>query len=155
MEIQMEAIMANNHTTNKYTLVFKGPVPTHLQNAEIVVVTDLNMGINEVTWLEDEAVGAMDSLDYIDPKHPLLQMKSEDGDDYVLEEAWDFLSNVGGILEYLKPQNCVAIIIESLFTCSRPRPLEHGCYVQAAKLVNGEVKTFGVGGPNVLDMIGD
>ena len=24
-----------------------------------------------------------------------------------------------------------------------------------AKLVNGEVKTFGVGGPNVLDMIGD
>ena len=148
--------MANNYTTNKYTLVFKGPVPTHLQNAERVVVTGLNMGINEVTWLEDgEAVGAMDSLDYIDPKHPLLQMKSEYGDDYVLEEAWDFLSNVGGILEYLKPQNCVAIIIESLFTCSRPRPLEHGCYVQAAKLVNGEVKTLGVGGPNVLDMIGD
>lgn len=149
--------MANNYTTNKYTLAFKGPVPTHLQNAEIVVVTGLNMGINEVTWLEDgEAVGAMDSLDYIDPKHPLLQMKSEYGDDYVLEEAWDFLSNVGGILEYLKPQNCVAIIIESLFTCSRPRPLEHGCYVQAAKLTaNGTVKTFGVGGPNVLDMIGD
>ena len=43
--------------------------------------------------------------------------------------------------------------LQSLFTCSRP--LEHGCYVQAAKLVNGEVKTFGVGGPNVLDMIGD
>ena len=58
------------------------------------------------------------------------------------------------VLEYLKPQNCVAIIIESLFTCSRP--LEHGCYVQAAKLTaNGTVKTFGVGGPNVLDMIGD
>ena len=150
--------MVNNYTTNKYTLVFKGPVPTHLQNAEIVVVTGLNMGINEVTWLEDgEAVGAMDSLDYIDPKHPLLQMKSEDGDDDdVLEEAWDFLSNVGKVLEYLKPQNCVAIIIESLFTCSRPRPLEHGCYVQAAKLTaNGTVKTFGVGGPNVLDMIGD
>ena len=149
--------MANNYTTNKYTLVLKGPFPSHLQNSEIVVVTGLNMGINEVTWLEDgEAVGAMDSLDYIDPKHPLLQMKSEYGDDYVLEEAWDFLSNVGGILEYLKPQNCVAIIIESLFTCSRPRPLEHGCYVQAAKLTtNGTVKTFGVGGPNVLDMIGD
>ena len=45
--------------------------------------------------------------------------------------------------------------LQSLFSCSRPRPLEHGCYVQAAKLVNGEVKTFGVGGPNVLDMIGD
>ena len=43
--------------------------------------------------------------------------------------------------------------LQSLFTCSRP--LEHGCYVQAAKLVNGEVKTFGVGGPNILDMIGD
>ena len=148
--------MANNYTTNKYTLVFKGPVPTHLQNYEMVIVTGLNMGINEVTWLEDgEAVGAMDSLGYIDPKHPLLQMESEDGDDYVLEEALDFLSNVDKVLEYLKPQNCVAIIIESLFTCSRPRPLEHGCYVQAAKLVNGEVKTFGVGGPNVLDMIGD
>ena len=151
--------MANNYTTNKYTLVFKGPVPTHLQNAEMVVVTGLNMGINEVTWLEDgEAVGAMDSLDYIDPKHPLLQMKSEDGDDYddVLEEAWDFLSDVGKVLEYLKPQNCVAIIIESLFTCSRPRPLEHSCYIQAAKLTaNGTVKTFSVGGPTVLDMIGD
>lgn len=73
-----------------------------------------------MTWLEDgEAVGAMDSLDYIDPKHPLLQMKSEDGDDYddVLEEALDFLSNVDKVLEYLKPQNCVAIIVESLFTC--------------------------------------
>ena len=148
--------MANNYTTNKYTLVFKGPVPSHLQNSEMVIVTGLGMGISEVTWLEDgEAVGPMDSLDYIGPKKPLLQMKSEDGDDYVLEGAWDFLSNVGGILEYLKPQNCVAIIIESLFTCSRPRPLEHGCYVQAAKLVNGEVKTFGVGGPNILDMIGD
>ena len=46
--------------------------------------------------------------------------------------------------------------LQSLFTCSRPRPLEHGCYVQAAKLTaNGTVKTFGVGGPNVLDMIGD
>ena len=44
--------------------------------------------------------------------------------------------------------------LQSLFTCSRP--LEHGCYVQAAKLTaNGTVKTFGVGGPNVLDMIGD
>ena len=43
--------------------------------------------------------------------------------------------------------------LQSLFTCSRP--LEHGCYIQAAKLVNGEVKTFGVGGPNILDMIGD
>ena len=76
--------------------------------------------------------------------------------DDVLEEAQDFLSDVGKVLEYLKPQNCVAIIIESLFTCSRPRPLEHGCYVQAAKLTaNGTVKTFGVGGPNVLDMIGD
>lgn len=148
--------MANNYTTNKYTLVFKGPVPSHLQNSEMVIVTGLGMGISEVTWLEDgEAVGPMDSLDYIGPKKPLLQMKSEDGDDYVLEGAWDFLSNVGGILEYLKPQNCVAIIIESLFTCSRPRPLEHGCYVQAAKLVNGEVKTFGVGGPNILGMIGD
>ena len=154
MVIQMEAVMANNYTTNKYTLVFKGPVPSHLQNSEMVIVTGLNMGINEVTWLEDgEAVGAMDSLDYIDPKHPLLQNKSEDDD--VLEEALDFLSNVDKVLEYLKPQNCVAIIIESLFTCSRPRPLEHGCYDQAAKLVNGEVKTFGVGGPNVLDMIGD
>ena len=152
--------MANNYTTNKYTLVFKGPVPSHLRNSEMVIVTGLNMGINEVTWLEDgKAIGVMDSLDYIDPKHPLLQMKSEDGDVYddVLEEAQDFLSDVGKVLEYLKPQNCVAIIIESLFTCSRPRPrpLEHGCYVQAAKLVNGEVKTFGVGGPNVLDMIGD
>ena len=27
--------------------------------------------------------------------------------------------------------------------------------LEAAKLVNGEVKTFGVGGPNILDMIGD
>ena len=46
--------------------------------------------------------------------------------------------------------------LQSLFSCSRPRPLEHGCYVQAAKLTaNGTVKTFGVGGPNVLDMIGD
>ena len=44
--------------------------------------------------------------------------------------------------------------LQGLFTCSRP--LEHGCYVQAAKLTaNGTVKTFGVGGPNVLDMIGD
>ena len=33
--------MANNYTTNKYTLVFKGPVPTHLQNAEIVNVLDM------------------------------------------------------------------------------------------------------------------
>ena len=146
--------MANNYTTDKYTLVFKGPVPSHLQNSEMVIVTGLNMGINEVTWLEDgETIGAMDSLDYIDPKHPLLQNKSEDAD--VLEEAEDFLSDVGKVLEYLKPQNCVAVIIESLFTCSLPRPLEHGYYVQAAKLVNGEVKTFGVGGPNVLDMIGD
>ena len=146
--------MANNYTTNKYTLVFKGPVPSHLQNSEMVIVTGFGMGISEVTWLEDgEAIGAMDSLDYIDPKHPLLQNKSEDD---VLEEAEDFLSDVGKVLEYLKPQNCVAIIIESLFTCSRPRPLEHGCYVQAAKLTaNGTVKTFGVGGPNVLDMIGD
>ena len=40
--------MANNYTTNKYTLVFKGPVPSHLQNAEMVVVTGLGMGINEV-----------------------------------------------------------------------------------------------------------
>ena len=149
--------MANNYTTNKYTLVFKGPVPTHLQNAEMVVVTGLNMGINEVTWLEDGvAMGAMDSLDYIDPKHPLLQNKSEDDYDDVLEEALDFLSNVDKVLEYLKPQNCVAIIIESLFTCSRPRPLEHSCYIQAAKLTaNGTVKTFSVGGPTVLDMIGD
>ena len=145
--------MANNYTTNKYTLVCKGPVPSHLQNSEMVIVTGFGMGISEVTWLEDgEAIGVMDSLDYIDPKHPLLQNKSEDD---VLEEAEDFLSDVGKVLEYLKPQNCVAIIIESLFTCSRPRPLEHGCYVQAAKLVNGEVKTFGVGGPNILDMIGD
>ena len=145
--------MANNYTTDKYTLVFKGPVPSHLQNSEMVIVTGLGMGISEVTWLEDgKAVGVMDSLDYIDPKHPLLQNKSEDAD--VLEEAEDFLSDVGKVLEYLKPQNCVAIIIESLFTCSRP--LEHGCYVQAAKLTaNGTVKTFGVGGPNVLDMIGD
>lgn len=44
--------------------------------------------------------------------------------------------------------------LQSLFTYSRP--LEHGCYVQAAKLTaNGTVKTLGVGGPNVLDMIGD
>ena len=28
--------MANNYTTNKYTLVFKGPVPSHLQNSEMV-----------------------------------------------------------------------------------------------------------------------
>ena len=148
--------MANNYTINKYTLVFKGPVPSHLQNAEMVVVRSLGMGINEVTWLEDEAVGDMDSLYYIDPKHPLLN-RSEYDDDYDddLEEAWDFLSDVGKVLEYLKPQNCVAIIVESLFTCSRPRPLEHGCYVQAAKLVNGEVKTFGAGGSNVLAMIGD
>ena len=144
--------MANNYT-NKYTLVFKGPVPSHLQNSEMVIVTGLGLGISEVTWLQDgETIVAMDSLGYIDPKHPLLQNKSEDD---VLEEAQDFLSDVGKVLEYLKPQNCVAIIIESLFTCSRPRPLEHGCYVQAAKLVNGEVKTFGVGGPNILDMIGD
>ena len=50
MEIQMEAVMANNYT-NKYTLVLKGPVPTHLQNSEMVIVTGLNMGINEVTWV--------------------------------------------------------------------------------------------------------
>ena len=44
--------------------------------------------------------------------------------------------------------------LQSLFTCSRP--LEYGCYVQATKLTaDGTVKTFGVGGPNVLDMIGD
>ena len=35
------------------------------------------------------------------------------------------------------------------------RNLEAVDAVDAAKLVNGEVKTFGVGGPNVLDMIGD
>ena len=35
--------MANNYTTNKYTLVFKGPAPNHLQNAEMVGVGGPNV----------------------------------------------------------------------------------------------------------------
>ena len=38
MEIQMEAVMANNYT-NKYTLVFKGPVPSGKLTANGTVKT--------------------------------------------------------------------------------------------------------------------
>lgn len=71
------------------------------------------------------------------------------------EAADNFLGETENMFETLegKLPKLKSLTVTQLYTCSSPRPFEHGCWVSSTVRTENGLETFSVGDCNLADMI--
>ena len=113
--------MANNYVTHRIDFLFKGDAPEIFTQSPFFCDEDFaTVLVDEFEWTAADILSLFES-DLPDDEYELDKLVSD-------STHW---------LTKLADQGCVEVSVATLFTCDKPRPLDHGVDWECTRLIDG------------------